>query len=84
MKKIYISITQKIQNQFRFDLQLHLLWSFFFSMFGIFWYPLICLGLIATIFKETCDLLIKDQWSWDDFIFGIIGNLLAIILIGVA
>ncbi len=82
MKKIYINIGQFLTNTFRLDLQLHMLWSFFFSMLGVFWFPLIITGLIATIAKEAGDLWTKGHWSWDDFILGIIGNLLAIIFIG--
>ena len=83
MKDLYIKFTQKIVNLFRYDLQLHMLWSFSLSMLGVFWFPLIFTGFIATVFKELLDLWIKGHWSWDDFIFGITGNLVAIILIGI-
>ena len=52
-------------------------------MLGLLWYPLIVTGFIATVVKESCDLWIKGHWSWDDFIFGVTGNLIAIILIGI-
>jgi hypothetical protein len=52
-------------------------------MFGLIWYPLIVTGFIATVIKESFDRWIKGHWSWDDVIFGIIGNLIAIILIGI-
>ena len=83
MRNIYINITKSITTKFRFDLQLHMLWSFFFSMFGIIWYPLVLTGFIATVIKESFDLWIKGHWSWDDVVFGIIGNIIAIILIGI-
>ena len=83
MKHIYINVTNKTKQIFRFDLQLHLLLSFFFSMFGLIWYPLVITGFIVTVAKESCDLWIKGHWSWDDFVFGIIGNVIAIIMIGI-
>jgi len=83
MKEIYKNITQVIVDLFRYDLQLHMLWSFFLSMFGIIWYPLVLTGFMATVIKELLDLWIKDHWSWDDFIFGVIGNFIAIILINI-
>jgi len=59
-----------------------MLWSFLLSMFGIIWYPLVITGFIATVIKESFDLWIKGHWSWDDVVFGIIGNIIAVILIG--
>ena len=82
MRNIYINITKSITKKFRFDLQLHMLWSFLLSMFGIIWYPLVITGFIATVIKESFDLWIKGHWSWDDVVFGIIGNIIAVILIG--
>jgi len=81
MKDLYIKFTQKIVDWFRYDLQLHLLWSFFLSMLGIFWFPLIFTGFIATVIKELFDFWIKGHWSWDDFIFGVIGNVIALVLL---
>ena len=81
MKDLYIKFTQTIVFWFRYDLQLHMLWSFWFSMFGIIWFPLVFTGLIATVIKELFDLWIKGHWSWDDFIFGVIGNVIALVLL---
>lgn len=78
MKDLYIKFTQTIVDWFRYDLQLHMLWSFFFSMLGVFWLPLMFTGFIATIIKECLDLWIKGHWSWDDFVYGVIGNIIAI------
>ena len=83
MKDLYIKFTKTIVGLFRYDLQLHMLWSFMLSMLGVFWYPLVLTGLVATVIKEGCDLWIKGHWSWDDVVFGIIGNIIAIILIGI-
>ena len=83
MKDLYIKFTQTIVGLFRYDLQLHMLWSFMLSMLGVFWLPLMFTGFIATIIKECLDLWIKGHWSWDDFVFGVIGNFMAIILINI-
>ena len=83
MKDLYIKFTKTIVGLFRYDLQLHMLWSFMLSMLGVFWYPLVLTGFIATVIKELLDLWIKGHWSWDDFIFGVIGNFIAIILINI-
>ena len=63
---------------FRFDLQLHFFWSLFLTLLAIFWQPLICLGLVATVVKEALDLWSKGHWSWDDFWFGFVGWLLGV------
>jgi len=78
MKDLYIKFTQTIVGLFRYDLQLHMLWSFMLSMLGVFWLPLMFTGFIATIIKECLDLWIKGHWSWDDFVYGVIGNIIAI------
>ena len=81
MKELYIKLTKSIVDVFRYDLQLHMLWSFLLSMLGIFWFPLIFTGLIATVIKELLDIWIKEHWSWDDFIFGVLGNAIALVLL---
>ena len=80
-KTYYKKLTDCILHYFRLDLQLHFLWSFFLTMFAIFWLPLIWLGIIATIIKEGLDLWSKGHWSWDDFWCGFIGWLLGIIFL---
>jgi hypothetical protein len=50
-------------------------------MFGLIYFPLVITGSIATVIKELFDLWIKGHWSWDDFVFGVIGNLLALMII---
>ena len=81
MKDKYKKLTDFLLHYFRLDLQLHFLWSFFLTMFAIFWLPLIWLGLIATIVKEALDWWSKNHWSWDDFIVGTIGWIFAIIFL---
>ena len=81
MIKHYKKLTDFLLRYFRLDLQLHFLWSFFLTMFAIFWLPLIWLGLIATIIKEGLDLWSKGHWSWDDFIVGTIGWIFGIIFL---
>ena len=81
MKNKYKKLTDFLLHYFRLDLQLHFLWSFFLTMFAIFWLPLIWLGLIATIVKEGLDLWSKGHWSWDDFIFGTFGWIFGIIFL---
>jgi len=73
MKKFYKKIAGEIINTIRPDLQLHFLWAMFLTLFAIFWQPLIYLGLVATIIKESLDLWSKEHWSWDDFVFGVMG-----------
>ena len=65
----------------RLDLQLHFFWSFFLTMFGIFWLPLLLTGIIATIIKEGLDWWSKGHWSWDDFWCGFAGWIFAIIFL---
>ena len=79
IKTYYKKLTDCILHYFRSDLQLHFLWSFFLTMFAIFWLPFIWLGIIATIIKEGLDLWSKGHWSWDDFWCGFAGWLFAII-----
>ena len=81
MKNKYKILTDFLLRYFRLDLQLHFLWSFFLTMFGIFWLPFVWLGLIATIIKEALDLWSKGHWSWDDFIVGIFGWIFGIIFL---
>ena len=81
MKTQYKKLTDFLLRYFRLDLQLHFLWSFFLTMFAIFWLPLIWLGLIATIVKEALDWWSKSHWSWDDFIVGTIGWIFGIIFL---
>ena len=81
MINLYKKLTDFLLLYVRLDLQLHFLWSFFLTMFAIFWLPLIWLGLIATIVKEGLDLWSKGHWSWDDFIFGTFGWILGIIFL---
>jgi hypothetical protein len=50
-------------------------------MLAIFWFQFVWLGLVATIVKEALDLWSKGHWSWDDFWFGFMGWLLAIIFL---
>jgi hypothetical protein len=73
MKKLYKKITSNIIYYVRPDLQLHFLWAALLTLFAIFWQPLIYLGLVATIIKEGLDLWSKGHWSWDDFVFGVLG-----------
>ena len=80
-KTYYKKLTDCILLYFRLDLQLHFLWSFFLTMFAIFWLPLVWLGLIATIIKEALDWWSKGHWSWDDFIFGTFGWIFGIIFL---
>ena len=51
MKTQYKKLTDFLLRYFRLDLQLHFLWSFFLTMFAIFWLPLVWLGIIGTIIK---------------------------------
>ena len=81
MKTQYKKLTDFLLRYFRLDLQLHFLWSFFLTMFAIFWLPLVWLGLIATIIKEALDWWSKGHWSWDDFIFGTFGWIFGIIFL---
>jgi hypothetical protein len=73
IKTYYKKLTDFLLHHFRFDLQLHFFWSFFLTMFAIFWLPLIWLGIIATIIKEGLDWWSKGHWSWDDFWYGLAG-----------
>ena len=81
IKVLYKKIANYLLQYFRFDLQLHFFWSFFLTIFAIFWLPLIWLGIIATIIKEGLDLWNKGHWSWDDFWYGFIGWILGLIFL---
>ena len=82
IKQIYIQLSKSITKTFRHDLQLHFLWSFFLCLLGVFWQPLVHTGFIATVFKETMDLWTKGHWSWDDFLYGTAGWIMAICFLG--
>ena len=70
VKTYYKKVTRWVLHYIRTDLQLHFLWSFFLTMFAIFWLPFVWLGIIGTIIKEGLDLWSKGHWSWDDFWYG--------------
>ena len=73
IKHTYKIVAQTIITHIRADLQLHFFWAMFLTLFGVFWQPFIYLGLVATIIKEALDLWTKGHWSWDDFVFGVMG-----------
>ena len=83
MKKFYKKIAGEIIDHIRPDLQLHFFWALFLTLFAIFWQPLIYLGLVATIIKEALDLWSKGHWSWDDFVFGVLGWITGACFVGV-
>tara|TARA_B110000261_G_scaffold129084_1_gene144588 strand:+ start:18 stop:395 length:378 start_codon:yes stop_codon:yes gene_type:complete len=78
IKILYKKIAKYTIQYFRFDLQLHFFWSLFLTLLAIFWQPLICLGLVATVVKEALDLWSKGHWSWDDFWFGFVGWIIGV------
>ena len=82
MKKFYKKIAGNIIYYLRPDLQLHFFWALFLTLFAIFWQPLIYLGLVATIIKEALDLWSKGHWSWDDFVFGVLGWIVGAYFVG--
>ena len=82
MKKFYKKIAGEIIHYIRPDLQLHFFWALFLTLFAILWQPLIYLGLVATIIKETLDLWSKGHWSWDDFVFGVLGWIVGAYFVG--
>ena len=84
MKNFYQLIADKIIYTIRPDLQLHFFWAMFLTAFALFWQPLIYLGLIATVIKELLDLWSKGHWSWDDFVFGIVGWIVGAYFVGLS
>ena len=81
-KKLYRQIAQTVTLYLRFDLQLHFLWAMFLTLFAVFWQPFIYLGLVATVLKESLDLWTKGHWSWDDFVFGVMGWIMGAYFVG--
>ena len=73
IKHTYKIVAQTIITHIRADLQLHFFWAMFLTLFAVFWQPFIYLGLVATVIKESLDLWSKGHWSWDDFVFGVMG-----------
>ena len=73
IKHTYKIVAQTIITHIRADLQLHFFWAMFLTLFAVFWQPFIYLGLVATVIKESLDLWTKGHWSWDDFVFGVMG-----------
>ena len=73
IKHTYKIVAQTIITHIRADLQLHFFWAMFLTLFAVFWQPFIYLGLVATVIKELLDLWTKGHWSWDDFVFGVMG-----------
>lgn len=82
IKQFYIKLAITVMKKLRPDLQLHFFWSFLLTMLAVFYQPLIYLGLVATVVKESLDLWTKGRWSWDDFWFGVFGWLLAVYFLG--
>ena len=73
IKHTYKIVAQTIITHIRADLQLHFFWAMFLTLFAVFWQPFIYLGLVANVIKEALDLWTKGHWSWDDFVFGVMG-----------
>ena len=73
VKQTYKHIAKRVILIVRPDLQLHFFWAMLLTQFAVFWQPFIYLGLVATVIKESLDLWTKGHWSWDDFVFGVMG-----------
>ena len=82
IKTLYIKIATSTMRYFRFDLQLHFFWAMCLTLFALFWQPFIYLGLVATVIKESLDLWTKGHWSWDDFVFGVMGWIMGAYFVG--
>jgi len=82
IKHTYKIVAQTIITHIRADLQLHFFWAMFLTLFTVFWQPFIYLGLVATVIKELLDLWTKGHWSWDDFVFGVMGWLMGTYFVG--
>ena len=82
IKHAYKIVAQTIITHIRADLQLHFFWAMFLTLFAVFWQPFIYLGLIATVVKELLDLWTKGHWSWDDFVFGLMGWIMGAYFVG--
>ena len=82
IKNTYKNTAKIIIDHIRVDLQLHFFWAMFLTLFAVFWQPFIYLGLIATVLKETLDLWTKGHWSWDDFVFGVLGWIVGAYFVG--
>ena len=82
IKHTYKIVAQTIITHIRTDLQLYFFWAMFLTLFAVFWQPLIYLGLVATVIKELLDLWSKGHWSWDDFVFGVMGWIVGAYFIG--
>ena len=82
IKNTYKIVAQTIITHIRADLQLHFFWAMFLTLFAVFWQPFIYLGLVATVIKELLDLWTKGHWSWDDFVFGVLGWIMGAYFVG--
>ena len=82
IKHTYKIAAQTIITHIRADLQLHFFWAMFLTLFAVFWQPFIYLGLVATVIKESLDLWSKGHWSWDDFVFGVMGWIVGAYFVG--
>ena len=82
IKHTYNIVAQTIITHIRADLQLHFFWAMFLTLFAVFWQPFIYLGLVATVIKELLDLWTKGHWSWDDFVFGVMGWIMGAYFVG--
>jgi len=82
IKHTYKIVAQTIITHIRADLQLHFFWAMFLTLFAVFWQPFIYLGLVATVIKELLDLWTKGHWSWDDFVFGVMGWIMGTYFVG--
>jgi len=82
IKHTYKIVAQTIITHIRADLQLHFFWAMFLTLFAVFWQPFIYLGLVATVIKESLDLWTKGHWSWDDFVFGVMGWIMGTYFVG--
>jgi hypothetical protein len=82
IKHIYKIVAQTTITHIRADLQLHFFWAMFLTLLAVFWQPFIYLGLVATVIKESLDLWTKGHWSWDDFVFGVMGWIIGAYFVG--
>ena len=60
--------------------QLHFLWAFALTIIGYqFWYPLLLLGLVATLCKEVWDHYHPPhKFEWRDIVCGVLGWITAL------
>lgn len=80
-KMLLIGYLRMVKLPFQYDKIKHFIAGFMLSIFGIFWFPLILLGVIFAFGKENYDYKYGGNVDFNDFLATVIGSIVAVIIV---